>query len=392
MAKSRSHATSERMSAASVHTLFREAYAARPDRIASAPARVNLIGEHTDYNGGEVLPIGIDRRTFVAVRTRADGGPSRAVSGDQRAMGTFDTTRPERSGEWWDYVAGVTRELTARGFEIPSLDIAVASDVPSGAGISSSAALAVATAMAIGDLLHLSLPPRMAAEVAWRAETLFVGVPCGIMDQFASALAEEHAALHLWCDTMRSELVPCREHVLVFDTGVSRVLRQSAFAQRRDECARALRELRRKDPGLKDLAHATLAGIDSSDMDQVLRDRATHVVRESARVRESVVALAAYGTIPGELLSASHQSLRDLYACSSPELDWFVEHALGLPGVRGARLTGAGWGGCAIATGAEDALSAIGESLVREYGRAFPHAARSWLVRPAAGARIEASA
>jgi galactokinase len=373
----------------SPEAFFERTFGARAERIASAPARVNLIGEHTDYNGGEVLPIGIDRRTYVAARTRANGTESRAASATHEGIGTFSATGPSRTGQWWDYVAGVTRELSASGVDVPALDIAVVSDVPSGAGLSSSAAIEVAAALAIGDLLGASVSLHRAADVAWRAETEFVGVPCGIMDQFASALAQEHSALHVWCDTMRTEHVRCDEHVLIFDTGVSRGLRQSEFSTRRDECARALAELRRQRPELEQLAHATLADIDASDLDDVLRKRATHVVSENGRVKLAVDALAHTGTIPGDLLLASHASLRDFYECSSPELDWFVDHALGQPGVRGARLTGAGWGGCAIATGDEEALSAASNPLRAAYARQFSRESRTWLVRPAAGARIE---
>jgi galactokinase len=377
------------MTTPSADTFFERSFGAKAGRIASAPARVNLIGEHTDYNGGEVLPIGIGRRTYVAVRARAGSEDSRAVSATHSDVGSFNATNPVRSGRWWDYVAGVVRELSAVGIAVPALDIAVASDVPSGAGLSSSAAIAVAAALAIGDLLGASLSLQDAAEVAWRAETGFVGVPCGIMDQFASALAQERSALHVWCDTMRTEHVRCDEDILIFDTGVSRGLRQSAFSTRRDECARALVVLQRRRPELQHLAHATLNDIDVSGLEGVLRKRAMHVVSENERVKVAVASLAATGQIPGVQLLASHASLRDLYECSSPELDWFVEHALSHPGVRGARLTGAGWGGCAIATGAADALLAAAEPLMASYARQFPHVARSWLVRPAAGARIE---
>jgi galactokinase len=188
---------------------------------------------------------------------------------------------------------------------------------------------------------------------------------------------------------MRTEQVRCDEHVLIFDTGVSRGLRQSAFAARRDECARALVAIQRHRPEVTQLAHATMADVNKSGLDGVLRKRATHVVEENARVKQAAVALAESGTIPGELLVASHASLRDLYECSSPELDWFVEHALTFPGVRGARLTGAGWGGCAIATGEVDALSAAATPLAASYAQQFPHSARSWVVRPTGGARIE---
>ena len=368
---------------------FFESFGAEPHHIASAPARVNLIGEHMDYNGGEVLPIAIDHRTFVAVRARSDGDASRVASSTQEGTGSFDAREPVRSGQWWDYIAGVVRELFASGARVPQLDIAVTSDVPTGAGLSSSAAIEVATALAIDKLLDLELSAQQVAKSGWRAETQFVGVPCGIMDQFASALAHDGKALHVWCDTERTDHVRCEEHVLIFDTGVSRNLRQSPFATRRDECTRALAAIQRRHPEVTQLAHASMADIEESELDDLIRKRATHVVQENARVQQAVIALESTGTIPGELLDASHASLRDLYECSSPELDWFVDHALTFPGVRGARLTGAGWGGCAIATGEIQALSAVGEPLQASYARQFPHRARSWIVRAKGGARIE---
>jgi galactokinase len=379
----------KRMNRNTARSFFIKSFDAKPQHIASAPARVNLIGEHMDYNGGEVLPIAIDHRTFVAVRTREARDASRVASDTQERIGSFDARKPARSGQWWDYVAGVVSELKAAGARVPQLDIAVTSNVPTGAGLSSSAAIEVATALAINELLGLELPAQRAAEISWRAETGFVGVPCGIMDQFASALARDGSALHVWCDTERTEQVRCNETVLIFDTGVTRGLRQSAFSTRRDECARALAAIQRQRPEVQQLAHATMADIEASDLDDVLRKRATHVVQENARVKQAVRALHESGIIPGELLVASHRSLRDLYECSSPELDWFVDEVLKFPGIRGARLTGAGWGGCAIATGEAEALSAVVAPLEASYGRQFPHQPRSWIVRPASGARIE---
>ena len=379
----------KRMNSVFARTFFIDSFGEKPQRMASAPGRVNLIGEHMDYNGGEVLPIAIDHRTYVAVRAAPDSDVSRVASATHERIGTFDAHKPARSGEWWDYVAGVVRELSAGGARIPQLDIAISSDVPAGAGLSSSAAVEVATAFAIADLLSLGLSAQQAAEAAWRAETGFVGVPCGIMDQFASALARKGSALHVWCDTMRTEHVRCDEHVLIFDTGVSRGLRQSAFATRRQECALALAAIQREHPEVRELAHATMADVNTSVLDPVLCNRATHVVEENKRVQLAVAALERTGIIPGELLLASHASLRDLYECSSPELDWFVEHVQAFPGIRGARLTGAGWGGCAIATGEPEALSAVADPLMAAYAREFPHHARSWIVRPASGAKIE---
>ncbi|MDQ3696752.1 MAG: galactokinase, partial [Gemmatimonadota bacterium] len=181
--------------------LFARAFHGEPAVIASAPARVNLIGEHTDYNGGEVLPIAIDRRTFVAVRVARGAATSRAVSAAEPRGGEFDARRPRRSGEWWDYVAGVAGELYKAGADIPvAIEVAVTSNIPAGAGLSSSAALEIATATALVALAGDARPARELALLSQRVESGFVGVACGIMDQFASALARQGHALRVWCD------------------------------------------------------------------------------------------------------------------------------------------------------------------------------------------------
>jgi galactokinase len=369
--------------------LFRASFGTAPAVVASAPGRVNLLGEHTDYNGGAVLPIAIDARTFVAVG-RTVRARCRAVSATE-APGEFEPAADRRSGAWWDYLAGVARELAAEGADPGSFDAAVVGDVPAGAGLASSAALEVAAATALLALAGAVREPSAVARLAHRAETAFVGVACGIMDQYAAALAREAHALHLQCDTGWFEHVPFADAVLVFDTGVRRDLRDSAFNTRRAECERALALLRRVDPALPGLAAASEDLIRAADVPDPLARRALHVVREHRRVGEAVAALRAGGSIPATLLHASHESLRVLYDCSIPELDWFVESAAGHTGVRGARLTGAGWGGCAIALGAEDALRAAAPALAHDYARAFGRGGRGWVLRARGAARVEAT-
>ena len=172
----------KRMNSVFARTFFIDSFGEKPQRMASAPGRGNLIGEHMDYNGGEVLPIAIDHRTYVAVSAAPSRDVSRVASATQERGGTFDARDPARSGQWWDYIAGVVRELSALGARVPQLDIAISSDVPTGAGLSSSAAVEVATAFAVADLVGLELSAQQAAEAAWRAETGFVGVRCGSMD------------------------------------------------------------------------------------------------------------------------------------------------------------------------------------------------------------------
>jgi galactokinase len=379
--------------AGSVRALFADRFGREPEVIASAPGRVNLIGEHTDYNGGEVLPIAIARRTWVAAGRRTDvgGGPPtlRAVSGNQTTMGTAGLESPKRAGEWWDYLTGVAAPLVAAS-RPASLDLAVMSDVPAGAGLSSSAALEVSTALAVAGVLDHPLELEQAAMIAWRAETGFVGVACGIMDQFASALCRPGEALHLECDTARYDFAPFRDALLIFDTAIPRSLRTSHYNERRAECEEALRLLRERWPDLPTLAAAEPEQVLEAHLPSPLDGRALHVSRETRRVRDAVAALRAGGRISRELLVGSHESLRDLYDCSRPELDWVVERAISLPGVVGARLTGAGWGGCAIVVGEEPALREAGPILAREYEARFALVPRLWLSEASSGARVEA--
>ena len=389
------HATPNPATAEAVRALFRTQYGREPDTVASAPGRVNLIGEHTDYNGGEVLPIAIGRRTWVAAGLRS--GPTRAtlraVSSTEPAVGEAQLDGAERSGHWWDYAIGVAAPLLdgrdSGVGAVSSLDVAVVSDVPPGAGLSSSAALEVATVVAVAPLAGRALTARDAAMVAWRAETGFVGVACGIMDQFASALGSEGQALHIDCDSAVSSLVPFGDAVLIFDTAVRRSLRDSAFNQRRAECAEALRLLRVRWPDLRSLAAAEPSQVEEARLPDPLDRRALHVSRETRRVREAVAILESSRPLTRDLLVGSHESLRDLYECSRPELDWVVARAVEMDGVRGARLTGAGWGGCAIVVGEESALGQAAPRLAREYTARFSLVPRLWLSRPAAGARLE---
>ena len=372
-----------------LRTLFRRHFKAEPDVGASAPGRVNIIGEHTDYNGGEVLPIAIDRRVYFAARATPGATFSVVYSSSEPAPGRFDVNAPVRSGGWSDYIAGVCAELKSRGVGIPQFEAAMVSDVPIGAGLSSSAAVEVAASVALTTLAGRSVDLKELALVSWRAENEFVGVACGVMDQFASALCQEGRALHLWCDSLATETVRLEEHVLIFDTATPRSLRGSEFNARRAECEQALALLRRKFPDLPNLAAATPAQIDEAKLPAVPRRRALHVVHEVARVHVVVDGLKATGRIPGMALYESHESLRTLFECSTAQLDWFVDRMRRSAGVSGARLTGAGWGGCAIAVGERDGLTAAGEAAAVDYQREFGVKPRIWLTVASDGARVD---
>lgn len=378
------------MSVERAHDLFTSTFGVAPLLVASAPGRVNLIGEHTDYNGGEVLPIAIEQRTWVAMDA-APGGPSQAVSeAPDTAAGRFDLTTAVRTGEWWDYVQGTLLHLAGDPAAAAPVRVAVVSDLPQGAGLSSSAALEVATARAAAHVWgedeaqgHLRL-----AQAAHRAETEFVGVSCGMMDQAASALARRGHALRLWCDTGKIDHVSFERAVLVIDTATPRALRQSAFNERRESCARALAAIQLDHPELQDLAHATLDAVDDAPMTPEVRRRARHVVQETRRVAQLVDAVRT-GRSVGQLLAASHASLRDDYECSTPELDWVVEFAMGTRGIDGARLTGAGWGGCAIAVGTPDGLRDLAASIIPAFTHAWKRAPRTWLTSASHGAMVD---
>ncbi|MCC6319362.1 MAG: galactokinase [Gemmatimonadaceae bacterium] len=370
-------------------SLFSATFGRPPRVITSAPGRVNLIGEHTDYSGGEVLPFAIGWRTWVAMAP-ANGATSRVVSATQQGTRTFDIASATPSGSWCDYVHGALREIVALGADTGNVDVAVLGDVPAGAGLSSSAALEVATALAgiicaRGSLLaswdHL-------AAAAHRAETEFVGVACGLMDQTASAYATEGHALRLWCDSGRREHVPFDRDVLVIDTCKPRDLRDSAFNDRFASCQRALAAIRRMDPSIQHLAHASMEMADAAVMDAVDRRRARHVISETARVGAMVEALES-GRPLGDLLFASHQSLRDDFECSTPELDWVVDLAMSRRGVDGARLTGAGWGGCAIVVGTPEALAALVDEIGPAFETAWGRTPRVWLTRAEDGADVD---
>ena len=385
------------VNATAARQLFQQRFGRAPDVVASAPGRVNLIGEHTDYNGGEVLPIAIERRTWVAVSvdTAARSSVLHAVSSNEANVGDASLTNPVRSERWWDYITGVAAPLVAApsgssGRGHVAIHAAVVSDVPAGSGLSSSAALEVAAGLAISTALGATLPAREAAMTAWRAETGFVGVACGIMDQFASALATEGHALHLNCETTETDDAPFRDAVLIIDSAVRRSLRHSEFNQRRAECEQALAGLQQRWPAMRSLAAATPEQIDEAALPDPLGRRAMHVSRETRRVREAVAMLRAGQPLSGQMLLDSHASLRDLYECSRTELDWLVERAMREPGVRGARLTGAGWGGCIIAVGSEDALTAAASGIERDYIARFGITPRLWLSKAARGAAVEA--
>jgi galactokinase len=331
---------------------------------------VNLIGEHTDYNDGYVFPMGIDRGMVVAFRARAD----RRVRAHAAAFGEtgdveLDRLSPGRVLGWMGYVAGVGWALERAGHKLVGLDLVIDGDLPIGGGLSSSAALEVAVARAWCAAAGVSWDPGATATLCQKAENTFVGVPCGLMDQLAAARSQAGCAMLLDCRSLEAEFVTVPEGavVVVMDSGIRRELSTSAYPDRRAACEAAVAALRSADPGVRALRDVTAQALASarSRLDPVTFRRASHVVAENGRPPAMAQALRTHDlAAAGRLMNDSHASLRDLYEVSGPELDRLTELARSHPACFGARMTGAGFGGCAIAlvdrAGAEGFATAMG--------------------------------
>lgn len=352
----------------------------------SVPGRVNLIGEHLDYNGGQVLPFAIARRTEVTIVRRTDPRLV-ARSSDFEPAEISPGAQPGDVNGWERYVAGAVWAFdAATGQQQSGLDFAITSTLPTGAGLSSSAAIECGVLGALGDVTGTSHPAREIAMLALRAEREFVGVPCGPMDQLAVMLGERDHALLLDSRTLEVEQVPFRLEaagltLLVIDTRVRHAVADGAYADRRTACARAATAL-----GVEWLADVTLPQV-LGLADPLLRRRAHHVVSETQRVRDVVAVLRANRPEDiGAFLTASHQSLADDYDVSCPELDTAVEAALGA-GALGARMTGAGFGGSVIALCRGGEAAEVGVRVRRAFDRSGWASPEIWPVAAAAGAR-----
>ncbi len=372
---------------------FADRYGRPCQAVARAPGRVNLIGEHTDYNDGFVLPIATQFGTWVAVAPRPDAAQVRVYSAtlDQAHEWPVGAWQHSPQTHWTSYIAGVAELLAEHGAASGGFDAYVASDVPVGAGLSSSAALSVATALALARLVGVELPAGVILRVCRRAEHAYAGVPCGIMDQYASLLCRTRHALLLDCRELTYEHVPLElgHHVLlVVDSGVRHELAASEYAVRQRQCAEAVEYFQQRDAlvrALRDVDEAQVRAAVGA-LPPLVADRALHVTAENRRTLAAADALRRGDLLEfGNLMHDSHRSLRDLYQGSCPELDCLVEIAGGVAGVLGARMTGGGFGGSIVVLARQDACDAVQAALRRSYDQPG-RTSRMLVIQPGPGA------
>jgi galactokinase len=358
---------------------FQSLYGKAP-KLFSAPGRVNLIGEHTDYNEGFVLPMAIERRTYVA---GAPNGTSRlrvkSLTLGQAFELDLEVPGPQRRGSWLDYVEGTARALIDRGIPVIGTDLLIDSNVPTGAGVSASAALELGVGITLAVLGGTPEPDRVELALAGQAaEHQYVGTMCGIMDQYIAALGQENAALLIDCRSLETTSVPIQldgVSVLICDTRVKHELSSSEYNLRRAECLRAANILAKSMPGVRTLRDVTVADFErfAAQLPGVVRSRCRHVVTENARTLAAASALGAGElSVMGKLMSESHVSLRDDYQVSCVELDVAVDVAAAEAGVYGSRMTGGGFGGCTVSLVDNDAVERVSAAVKAAF------AARGW--------------
>jgi galactokinase len=373
---------------------FRAAFEREPVIAAAAPGRVNLIGEHTDYNGGFVLPMAIDRWTVAVAGPAADAGASRIVAADlcqARRLDLSADLSPESftPGDWLSYVAGVAAIVAEPGRR-RNLDAAIASSVPLGSGLASSAAIEVAVATMLESAWGLEMESRDKAVLCQRAEQEFAGVPCGLMDQFTAASARPGHVILLDCRTNEAEYIPMpppdRALLVVADTHVRHALASGEYAARRSTCTAAAAKL-----GVRSLRDATPTSVEASRglLTQTELRAARHVVTENARTLAAAETLrnAELGAM-GRLMAASHASLRDDFHVSCPELDTLVDIASSTPGVFGARMTGGGFGGCIVALAEPGSVALLTTELREGYRTRHKRECTVFTTAASGGARV----
>jgi galactokinase len=365
--------------------------------IVAAPGRVNIIGEHTDYNEGFVLPMAIDRYTVLAAARPSQNSADQKINWfctKMRETAEIPLQKPVPKGEpaWSNYVRGVVEQFSKRGIHPGPLNVLMKSTVPMGGGLSSSAALEVATATLLEAVSGITLDPLEKALLCQKAEHEYAGVPCGIMDQFTATMAKENHLLLLDCRFIKADLVPVTESsvsVLIVNSNVKHQLVNGEYAKRKAQCEQAAKIL-----GVKALRDATSSMLEAArdKMDPVVYRRARHVISENRRTLETADALKnSNWTSAGMLMYASHASLRNDYEVSCNELDVIVDiaHRIGpLNGMLGCRMTGGGFGGCAVCFAKTEAMEDISKIITTEYKSKTGITPSLFICRPASGATV----
>ncbi len=369
-----------------ISEVFSNRFGTAPQYVVRAPGRVNLIGEHTDYNHGFVLPMAIDRATWIALRPR-DDDTVRLHSLEQKEAIEFSLTNLEKGPvSWSEYPKGVAWALREEGYEISGWEGVSACEVPMGAGLSSSASFELAVARAFVEVGEFAWDPAKMALLCQKAENQWVGVNCGIMDQMISASGVEDHAILIDCRDLSTEAVPlpAGAAVVVMDTGTRRGLVASAYNERRRECERAAQFLGVK--AFRDVSRDDFEA-KSAGLDEVTRRRARHVVTENDRTQRAALAMkAGQAELLGELIDQSHESMRDDFEISSAPLDAMVRLARESAGCLGARLTGGGFAGCALALVKDEAASSFIDDVSRRYAEATSLTPQLYLCRASNGA------
>jgi galactokinase len=356
-----------------------------------APGRVNLIGEHTDYNLGFVLPIALDMACYAAIAPAAHG-QLRVYSRDlnqEFSISVDEIASAKPSRQWSDYVLGVARELILAGQPVPACDLYIASEVPAGSGLSSSAALEVATAVALLGLRPMA--PLDIALLCQRAESQFVGMPCGIMDQYASVFGHDGAALQIDCRSLTHEYVGLPENVVILAVNslVKHELGASAYRERVAECQAAVAAIQEFEPAVKSLRDVSVSLFErlQDSIPLLPRRRARHIVSDTQRVVDFAAAAQRQDLREmGRLFVASHRSMQYDYEISCEEIDFLVDTAIKLPGVYGARMTGGGFGGCTVNLVAPEAVEGFRATLSEAYLQRYGKTPVFYFCKPAAGA------
>jgi len=375
------------LNADSIQQAFVHYFNTKPEIIVRAPGRVNLIGEHTDYNDGFVLPMAIDRAIWIALCPRQDNR-FRIHSLDLGEDSDFRLDSLEKGEGWAEYIKGVAWVLQKEGYSLRGWDAVISGDVPLGAGLSSSAAVELATARAFSAACDFDWDPVLMAQLAQKAENQWVGVNCGIMDQMASSASKANHALFLDCRTLEIQYAPLPEKtaMVVLDTSTRHSLVDSAYNERRSQCEAAARFF-----GVKALRDVSLAEFEKRKhkMEDVVMRRARHIITEDQRVLDAIDAMRANDVVClGKLFNASHASLRDDFEVTNDALNQIVEAAQEQESCFGARMTGGGFGGCAVALVREDSVEAFANAVSAAYKSKSGLDAKIYICKASGGASV----